>query len=196
MRALPWRQRPHSCLESMGLWADTRTRPIYRKGLRPQGLGLPYFFSPAPNRSPGASGPLVVWTAVQEIPYPPVFLKRKPANFLGDRGQSPRRLFASFLHAEKGCGRAFDSLFGRIAFFMRRHTENLFFRSCHKAQAVLWHPLSWRQERGKRTVRGLSPLNPRVALSIFSLRKSTRTPPPEPAYIKRGCGPRDLGFFL
>ena len=31
------------------------------------------------------------------------------------------------------------------------------------------HPLSWRQERGKRTVRGLSPLNPRVALSIFSL---------------------------
>ena len=58
------------------------------------------------------------------------------------------------------------------------------------------HPLSWRQERGKRTVRGLSPLNPRVALSIFSLRKSTRTPPPEPAYIKRGCGPRDLGFFL
>ncbi len=119
MRALPWRQRPHSCLESMGLWADTRTRPIYRKGLRPQGLGLPYFFSPAPNRSPGASGPLVVWTAVQEIPYPPVFLKRKPANFLGDRGQSPRRLFASFLHAEKGCGRAFDFLFSKIAFFLR-----------------------------------------------------------------------------
>ena len=60
MRALPWRQRPHSCLESMGLWADTRTRPIYRKGLRPQGLGLPYFFSPAPNRSPGPRAPLLL----------------------------------------------------------------------------------------------------------------------------------------
>ena len=137
MRALPRRQRSHSCLESMGLWADTRTG-LYKKGLRPQGLGLLYFFSPAPNRSPGASGPLVVWTTVQEIPYPPVFLKRKPANFLGAWGQSPRRLFASFLHAEKGCGRAFDGLFGRIAFFMRRQTENLFFRSCHKAQAVLF----------------------------------------------------------
>ena len=42
-------------------------------------------------------------------------------------GAPPKRLFAPFgtagservLHAEKGCGRAFDGLFGRIAFFMR-----------------------------------------------------------------------------
>ena len=48
----------------------------------------------------------------------PVFLKRKPADYLGVlREEPPKRLFASFLHAEKGRGRAFNILFGRIAFF-------------------------------------------------------------------------------
>ena len=37
------------------------------------------------------------------------------------------------------------------------------------------HPLSWRQERGKRTVRGLCPLNPRVVLSMFFLGTSIHT---------------------
>ena len=53
----------------------------------------------------------------------PVFLKRKPADYLGVlREEPPKRLFASFLHAEKGRGRAFNILFGRIAFFIRGHT--------------------------------------------------------------------------
>ena len=33
----------------------------YNKGLRPRGLGSLRFFSPAPNRTPGAPGPLIVW---------------------------------------------------------------------------------------------------------------------------------------
>ena len=42
------------------------------------------------------------------------------------RGAPPKRLFASFLHAEKGCGRAFDIPFSRIAFFMRGHMDRKF----------------------------------------------------------------------
>ena len=38
--------------------AGPSSRP-YKKGCGP-GDGLPHFFSPAPNRSPGALGPLVV----------------------------------------------------------------------------------------------------------------------------------------
>ena len=38
--------------------AGPSSRP-YKKGCGP-GNGLPHFFSPAPNRSPGALGPLVV----------------------------------------------------------------------------------------------------------------------------------------
>ena len=65
--------------------------------------GLLHFFSPAPNRSPGASGPLVVWTSVQEISYPPIFTKRKSANFLGVRG-NPGGVFASFCGYELKLG--------------------------------------------------------------------------------------------
>ena len=61
----------------------------------------------------------------------PVFLKRKPADHLGVlRGEPPKRLFASFLHVEKGRGRAWDVLFRRTAFFMRGQPAiPVFFRS-------------------------------------------------------------------
>ena len=73
--------------------ADTRTRLYTRKGLPPPVLGSLSFFSSEPKRSPGASGPLVVWTSIQEIPYPPIFIKRKSANYLGFRGYAPDASF-------------------------------------------------------------------------------------------------------
>ena len=69
--------------------ADTRTRLYTRKGLPPPVLGSLSFFSSEPKRSPGASGPLVVWTSIQEIPYPPIFIKRKSADHLGCLGGYP-----------------------------------------------------------------------------------------------------------
>ena len=59
-------------------------------------------------------------------------------------------------------------------------------RLCHKAQSVLWHPLSFRKERGERSVRGHCPLNPRAALSIFFSGKSTMTMLPKSAHTMRG----------
>ena len=45
----------------MKIDSDAATRTgLYKKGLRPQGLGLLYFFSPAPNRSPGPRAPLLL----------------------------------------------------------------------------------------------------------------------------------------
>ena len=50
--------------------------------------------------------------------------------------------------------------------------------------------------KGGKNRQGALPLNPRAALSIFFLGKSTRTPPSDPAYIKRGCGPRGWGCCI
>ena len=61
--------------------------------------------------SPGAAAPHRISLVQADAPMP-VFLKRKPADYLGVlRGEPPKRLFASFLHAEKGRGRAFNILF-------------------------------------------------------------------------------------
>ena len=99
----PFRGRSGVLFRKAGGRADARTRLYTKKGLRPRGLGLLHFFSPAPNRSPGASGPLGVWTSVQEISYPPIFTKRKSANFLGVRG-NPGGVFASFCGYELKLG--------------------------------------------------------------------------------------------
>ena len=115
------RSRPGVLFRKAGGRADTCPRLYTERGCGP-GYGVLYCFSPAPNRSPGASGPLTVWTSVQEKTAMPVFLNRKPVNYLGVWGQSPRRLFVSFLHAEKGCGRTFNILFGRMPHGMCGHT--------------------------------------------------------------------------
>ena len=44
-----------------------------KKGCGPGVWGWLHFFGPAPTPTPGASGPLVVWTSVQKISYPPIF---------------------------------------------------------------------------------------------------------------------------
>ena len=67
-----------------------------KKGCGPGVWGWLHFFGPAPTPTPGASGPPCCMDVGS----------RKPAKSPGVWGQSPRRLFASFLHAEKGCGRA------------------------------------------------------------------------------------------
>ena len=94
-----------------------------KKGCGPGVWGWLHFFGPAPPPTPGASGPPCCMDVGS----------RKPAKSPGVWGQSPRRLFASFLHAEKGCGRAGQTHSINYDFFMRL---------CHKTQSVLWHPLS------------------------------------------------------
>ena len=86
-------------------------------------------FSPAPNRSTGAPGPLSVWASVQEKTVMPVFLKRKPDNFLGVRGGgNPREPFCLLLGlGPKEGGRAFNAPFSGIPHVMRGHTEKPFF---------------------------------------------------------------------
>ena len=61
-------------------------------------------------------------------------------------------------------------LFSRIAFFMRGQTMKPFFymRSCrHKAQVCFGTPFL-DVKKGEKEASGGNPLNPRVALSIFS----------------------------
>ena len=158
----PFRGRSGVLFRKAGGRADTRTRLYTRKGLPPRVLGSLSFFSSEPNRSPGASGPLVVWTSIQEIPYPPIFIKRKSADHLGCLGGvPPKRLFASFLHEEKGRGRAFDLLFSKIAIFLRGQPAiPVFFRFGLRATFFL-HT----KKEGKDVPRG-NPLEPRVACRL------------------------------
>ena len=58
-------------------------------------MGLLYCFSPAPNRSPGASGPLTVWASVQEKTATPVFLKENRLTIWGPG--EPRGRFCPLL---------------------------------------------------------------------------------------------------
>ena len=75
------------------------------------------------------------------------------------RGVPPKRLFASFLHEEKGRGRAFDLLFSKIAIFLRGHTDKPFFQVWPEG-----HLLSSHEERRQRRAKGESPLESRAIL--------------------------------
>ena len=113
----------------------------------------------------------------------PVFLKRKPADHLGVlRGEPPKRLFASFLHEEKGRGRAFDLLFSKIAIFLRGHTDKPFFQVWPEG-----HLLSSHEERRQRRAKGES-LGTPGSLPAFFLGKPAPRRTPNPSHIKKGCG--------
>ena len=116
-------------------------------GLRPGDLGLLYFFSSAPNR-PRGRGPYFIVGFYDNGGE--VLLKREPTGSPGVRG-IPGGVFASFCRREQKDVAHRPSLFHALWFSMR---------SCHKAQPVLWHILSPREERMQRDVRGAPPPNP------------------------------------
>ena len=135
-----------------------------KKGCGPGAWGWLHFFGPAPTPTPGASGPLVVWTLVQEKTAMPVFLKENRPKARGSGGKAPGVSLHPFSTRRKDVAAHSIPFSVKSRSFCADDPPYPFF--------LVWpagHPLSWRQERGKRTVRGLSPLNPRVALSIFSL---------------------------
>ena len=98
------------------------------------------------------------------MPYPADFYEEKIGKFSRGPGQSLRRLTvalrasASFLHAEKGCGRAFDVLFAGLRFYARADQNTRLFRSGLMATFFL-HT----KKKGKDVPRG-NPLEPRVIL--------------------------------
>ena len=144
----------------------------HNDGKRPQGLDLLSFFNPAPCRSPEASGPLVVWTSVQEISYPPVFLKRKPADHPGCLWGHP--LSVSLLRSERPVPNEFSTRRKGVA--AHSISPSAGFRAvCADRLKRVLSPLIPRgipfldvKKGGKEMPRG-SPLEPQVILSIFSL---------------------------
>ena len=119
----PFRGRSGVLFRKAGGRADTRTRLYTRKGLPPRVLGSLSFFSSEPKRSPGTSSPLVVWTSIQEIPYPPIFIKRKSADHLGCLGGYPLSVsLRPFSTRRKDVAAHWISLFIRTAFYMRGQT--------------------------------------------------------------------------
>lgn len=120
------------------------------------------------------------------------FPEKKTGQFSGGPGGNPREPFCLLLGlGPKEGGRAFDIFFYSIAFFLRGQAVFAhIMRLCHKAQSVLWHPLSFRKERGERSVRGLYPLNPQVAcrLSFQESRREGGYPNP-PIYKKGAAAP-------
>ena len=148
--------------------ADTRTRLYTRKGLPPPVLGSLSFFSSEPKRSPGASGPLVVWTSIQEIPYPPIFIKRKSADHLGCLGGYPLSVsLRPFSTRRKDVVAHLISFSAKSRSFCADIPISRFFRFGLRATFFL-HT----KKEGKDVPRGY-PLEPRVILSIFFLGKST-----------------------
>ena len=133
--------------------ADTRTRLYTRKGLPPPVLGSLSFFSSEPKRSPGASGPLVVWTSIQEIPYPPIFIKRKSADHLGCLGGYPLSVsLRPFSTRRKDVVAHLISFSAQSRSFCADKPKSHF---CpYYALVPRRHPLSFRKERGERSVRG------------------------------------------
>ena len=91
----------------------------------------------------------------------------------------PKRLFASFLHEEKGRGRAFDLLFSKIAIFLRGHTDKPFFQVWPEG-----HLLSSHEERRQRRAKGGSPLGIPRQLAGFLFRKADRRADNKIKYIK------------
>ena len=100
MRALPRRQRSHSCLESMGLWADARTG-LYKRGCDPRAWGCCIF---QPRSQPIPRGaPFLYERRFRRYAWPG-FPKKKTGQFLGPGANPPGVSLHPFLHAEKGCG--------------------------------------------------------------------------------------------
>ena len=119
-----------------------------------------------------------------------VFMITAGRFYWGPGGQSPRRLTvalrasASFLHAEKGCGRAFDVLFRRTAFLCAGRPEYPSF------SGLACGPPSFFTRRKKaKTCQGGNPLGAPGSLPAFFSGKPAGRPTPDPAYIKRGRGP-------
>ena len=99
------------------------------------------------------------------------------------RGVPPKRLFASFLHEEKGRGRAFDLLFSKIAIFLRGHTDKPFFQVWPEG-----HLLSSHEERRQRRAKGL-PLGAPGNFVDFLFRKIDLNAATLSIDIKKGGGP-------
>ena len=147
----PFRGRSGVLFRKAGGRADTRTRLYTRKGLPPRVLGSLSVFSSEPNRSPGASGPLVVWTSIQEIPYPPIFIKRKSADHLGCLGGYPLSVsLRPFSTRRKDVAAQPISFLEGLRFYARtNHNSRLF---------QVWpegHLLSSHEERRQRRAKGL-----------------------------------------
>ena len=149
------------------------------------GTGLKKCGSP----KPGAAA-LYRISSVRAAAPPPVFLKETRLTIWGPG--EPRRRFCILLslRAEtrtKGCGRAFDVLFRRTAFFMRGHTAT-----------KVWpegHLLSSHEERRQRRAKGVPPLGIPKQLAGFLFRKAGgRADARTRRYTKKGCGP-GLGWL-
>ena len=147
-------------------------------------------FIPAPNRSTGASGPLSVWASVQEKTVMPVFLKRKPDNFLGVRGGTPGSPFAFFWGSgQKKVAAHSTPLSAGFRTLCADILKSRFsFRLCREA------PPFFPQRKGGKKCQGVNPLEPRVAgrLSFQESRREGGYPNP-PIYKK---GPAAPGFGL
>ncbi len=161
--------------------------PIYKKGPAAPGFGLLQFFSPAPNRSTGASGPLSVWASVQEKTVMPVFLKRKPDNFLGVRGgETPGSPFAFFWGSgQKKVAAHSTPLSAGFRTLCADILKSRFsFRLCREA------PPFFPQRKGGKKRQGALPPEPPGSLPAFFLGKPAGGWIPKPTHIqKRGCGP-------
>ena len=149
----------------LGKPAPRRTpNPSHIKKGCGQGFGVAVFFSSEPNRSPGASGPLVVWTSIQEIPYPPIFIKRKSADRLGCLGGYPLRVsLRPFSTRRKDVVAHLISFSAKSRSFCADIPISRFFRFGLRATFFL-HT----KKEGKDVPRGDPPWTPRQLADFFS----------------------------
>ena len=112
----------------------------------------------------------------------------RPSGLL--RVAPPNRLFASFLHAEKGRGCASMTFFAGLRFHARTDRHTRLFQVWPEG-----HLLSSHEERRQRRAKGVPPLGSPGSLPAFSLGKPAGGQTPKPAYIQKRAAARGLGGY-
>ena len=182
-------------IASRSFCADIPKSRFFKSGLRAtfflhtkkEGKDVP---RGSPLGAPGDQPVFFLGKPAIALPPESAYIQKGPAA-PGVRGEPSGALLSSFGARAKRRRPRIRYLYYSIAFFLRGQAVFAhIMRLCHKAQSVLWHPLSFRKERGERSVRGLYPLNPQVAcrLSFQESRREGGYPNP-PIYKKGAAAP-------
>ena len=117
----PFRGRSGVLFRKAGGRADARTRLLYKKRAAAPRLGVAAFFQPRAQPVPGGLRPPCSMSVGSRKNVIAGFPEKENRLTIWGQG-NPSGVCILFPPREKGCGRAFDIPFSRIAFFMRGHT--------------------------------------------------------------------------
>ena len=174
--------------------AATRTGPN-KKGAAAPRVGAAVFFQPCAQPDPGGPGPPYCISSFQEISYPPVFLKRKPADHPGCLWGHP--LSVSLLRSERLVPNVFSTRRKDVAAHSISFSAGCRMVCADKPKSrfiQVWpdgHLLSSHEERRQRRAKGVPPLGaPGGFVDFLSMKIDSDAGPSSRPY-KKGCGPGD-----